>query len=59
VKLVRSGSTFSGDISEDGTTWTQTGTDLKIDMPAKFFSGLAVTEAIVTALNCTPLILSR
>ena len=43
VKLVRSGSTFSGYISEDGTTWTQTGTELKLDMPAKIFTGLAVT----------------
>ena len=43
VKLVRSNNTFSGYISEDGTTWTQTGTDLKIDMPAKMFAGLAVT----------------
>jgi hypothetical protein len=43
VKLVRSGSIFSGYISEDGTTWTQTGTDLKLDMPTKIFAGLAVT----------------
>lgn len=43
VKLVRSGNTFNGYMSEDGTTWTQTGTDLKLDMPAKIFAGLAVT----------------
>lgn len=43
VKLVRSGNTFSGYISEDGQTWMQTGTELKIDMPAKMFAGLAVT----------------
>jgi|GEM_PF-2832669 len=43
VKLVRSGNTFTGYMSEDGQTWTQTGTDLKIDMPAKIVAGLAVT----------------
>ena len=43
VKLVRSGNTFTGYISEDGQNWTQTGTELKIDMPAKIFAGLAVT----------------
>ena len=42
-EVVRRGSTFSVYISEDGTTWTQTGTELKIDMPAKMFAGLAVT----------------
>jgi hypothetical protein len=43
VKLVRSNNTFTGYISEDGQTWTPTGTELKLDLPAKIFVGLAVT----------------
>ena len=43
VKLVRSNNTFTGSMSVDGQNWTQTGTELKLDMPAKIFAGLAVT----------------
>ncbi|MGB2717933.1 MAG: Ig-like domain-containing protein [Vicinamibacterales bacterium] len=43
VRLVRSGSTFSGYESTDGTNWTLIGTET-IDMPAGVYVGLAVTS---------------
>ena len=42
VKLVRSGSTFTGYCSPDGANWTQQGTTT-ITMPATVYVGLAVT----------------
>ena len=42
VKLVRNGSTFSGYISNDGTTWTLVGTST-VNMSSTVTIGLAVT----------------
>jgi len=42
VKLVRSGSTFSGYSSYDGLTWTQIGTSQTISMAQNVYIGLAV-----------------
>src|SRR5256885_3603398 len=43
VKLVRSGSTFSGYSSADGVTWTQLGGSLNISMAQNVYIGLAVS----------------
>lgn len=43
VKLVRTGNTFSGFMSEDGQNWTPAGTEVKLDVPAKMLVGLAVS----------------
>ena len=43
MKVLPLRTSFTGYMSEDGQTWTQTGTELKLDMPAKIFAGLAVT----------------
>jgi subtilisin family serine protease/regulation of enolase protein 1 (concanavalin A-like superfamily) len=43
VRIVRSGSTFTGYESNDGSTWTQTGT-VTLDLPATVYAGLAVTS---------------
>ncbi|HEY1252200.1 MAG TPA: right-handed parallel beta-helix repeat-containing protein [Thermoanaerobaculia bacterium] len=42
VKLVRSGSTFTGYASSDGSSWTQVGSD-SISMATSVFVGLALT----------------
>ncbi|MCI0498449.1 MAG: hypothetical protein L0Y36_02035 [Planctomycetales bacterium] len=44
VKLVRSGTTFSGFASPDGITWTQIGTNQTISMNTTIYIGLAVTS---------------
>jgi poly(hydroxyalkanoate) depolymerase family esterase len=44
VKLVRSGSTFTGYRSPDGTTWTQQGTSQSITMASTVYLGMAVTS---------------
>jgi FtsP/CotA-like multicopper oxidase with cupredoxin domain len=51
VKLVRSGSTISGFISADGTTWIQVGSDT-ITMASTIYVGLPVTSHDSTRL-CT------
>jgi regulation of enolase protein 1 (concanavalin A-like superfamily)/uncharacterized membrane protein len=43
VKLVRSGSNFSGYISADGTNWVQVGTAVTITMAQNVYIGLAVS----------------
>jgi YD repeat-containing protein len=50
VKLVRSGSTFSGYASPDGVNWTQVGTTQTITMATDVYVGLAVTNANSSAL---------
>jgi fibronectin type 3 domain-containing protein len=50
VKLVRSGSTFTGYVSADGTNWTLAGT-ITISMAANVYVGLAVTAHDNTQLN--------
>jgi hypothetical protein len=53
VKLVRSGSTFSGYASLDGVNWAQVGSSRTINMAQNVFIGLAVSannnSALVTA----------
>ena len=43
VRVVRSGNTFSGYFSANGTTWTLIGTST-VTMPAQVYVGLAVTS---------------
>jgi len=50
VRLVRSGSTFTGFSSADGVTWTQVGT-ISVTMAANALEGLSVTAHDNTALN--------
>ncbi|HXF10828.1 MAG TPA: RICIN domain-containing protein [Desulfuromonadaceae bacterium] len=50
VKLVRSGSTFTGSYSADGSTWTQFAST-NVTMAASTFAGLAVTAHNNAALN--------
>jgi hypothetical protein len=51
VRLVRSGSSFTGYWSDDGFTWNQVGDPVSIDMPDAVFAGLAVTAHDNTVLN--------
>ena len=44
VKLVRSGSSFTGYVSTDGSTWTQVGSPAIITMGTSIFVGLLVTS---------------
>ncbi len=44
VKLIRSGNTFSGYESPDGSAWTQVGSDVTISMATDVYVGLAVTS---------------
>ena len=44
VKLVRSGSTFSGYASQDGVDWTQVGSNVTISMAQNVYVGLAVSS---------------
>jgi hypothetical protein len=44
VKMVRSGTSFSGYTSSDGITWTQRGTTQSISIPAIVKAGMAVTS---------------
>ncbi|GCE12262.1 hypothetical protein [Tengunoibacter tsumagoiensis] len=50
VKLVRSGTTFTGSISSDGSTWTQIGSDT-VTMGSNAYVGLAVTAHNSSLLN--------
>jgi regulation of enolase protein 1 (concanavalin A-like superfamily)/uncharacterized protein (DUF2141 family) len=50
VKVVRSGSTFTGFQSTDGTTWVQVGSDT-ISMSGTVYIGLALSAHNNTALN--------
>jgi beta-xylosidase len=50
LKLVRSGNTFSGYLSTDGSTWTQVGTNQTVTMAANVYIGLAVNSATNSAL---------
>jgi hypothetical protein len=50
VRLVRSGNTFTGFASADGTTWTQVGT-ISVTMAGSVQAGLAVTSHNTAALN--------
>jgi len=50
VKLARSGSTLTGFVSSDGTTWTPVGTDT-VPMAATVYVGLAVTAHNNALLN--------
>jgi RHS repeat-associated protein len=50
VKVVRSGSTFSGYVSPDGNNWTQMGSSETITMAQSVYIGLAVTSANTSAL---------
>jgi RHS repeat-associated protein len=50
VKLVRSGNTFSGYQSPDGTTWTQIGTNQTVTMVPNVYVGLAVSSGNSTNL---------
>ena len=52
VKLVRSGSTFTGYLSANGTTWTQEGSPASITMGSTVYIGLAVCSHDSKAL-CT------
>jgi len=50
VRLVRSGSTFTGFSSADGVTWTQVGT-ISVTMASGVQAGLSVTSHNTAALN--------
>jgi hypothetical protein len=50
VRLVRSGNTFTGYASADGTSWTQVGS-VSVTMAASALEGLAVTAHNNTQLN--------
>jgi len=50
VKLVRSGSTFTGYTSPDGANWTQLG-QVSVSMAAPVLAGLAVTSNVAASLN--------
>ena len=50
VKLVRSGSTFTGSISSDGVTWTPVDSGI-VSMPANVFIGLAGSSHITSTIN--------
>ncbi len=51
LKLVRSGGTFSGYYSANGTNWTQVGSTQTISMQQNVYVGLAVTSESNTALT--------
>ena len=50
VKLVRSGNTFTGYVSSDGTTWTQVGSTT-VSMASNIYVGLALTAHNNSVLN--------
>ncbi|GCE15862.1 hypothetical protein [Tengunoibacter tsumagoiensis] len=50
VRLVRSGTTFTGSISSDGSIWTQIGSDT-VTMGSSAYVGLAVTAHNSSLLN--------
>jgi len=50
VKLSRSGNTFTGYVSADGTYWTQIGTSQVITMATNVFIGMAVSSQSIGSL---------
>jgi hypothetical protein len=52
VRVVRSGNSFSGYMSTNGTTWTQVGASQTISMGTNTYMGMAVTSRTNTVL-CT------
>jgi len=50
VKLSRSGNTFTGYVSADGTYWTQIGTSQTITMATNVFIGMAVSSQSIGSL---------
>ena len=53
VKLVRSGSTFTGYTAPDGVNWTQVGTTQTISMAQNVYIGLAVSSDTTSSLSAT------
>ncbi|MGH9725691.1 MAG: IPT/TIG domain-containing protein, partial [Candidatus Acidiferrales bacterium] len=51
VKVVRSGSTFSGYVSSDGVNWVQIGTSQTITMAQNVYVGLAVSGNSTSSLE--------
>jgi RHS repeat-associated protein len=51
VRLVRSGSTFTGYTAPDGVNWTQVGTTQTISMAQNVFIGLAVSSGTASSLS--------
>jgi endoglucanase len=49
VRLVRSGNSFAGSVSDNGTTWTSVGT-ATVSMPGDVLAGLAVTSHVAGTL---------
>ena len=45
VKVTRTGNSFSGFVSADGTSWTQVGATQTINMAANMYMGLAVSSS--------------
>lgn len=50
VKVVRSGNSFSGYVSTNGTSWTQLGSTQTISMATNFYVGLVVTSGSTSSL---------
>jgi regulation of enolase protein 1 (concanavalin A-like superfamily) len=50
VKVVRSGSTFSGYMSSDGVNWVQVGTSQTINMATNVYVGLGVSDNNTSSL---------
>ncbi|PYU79252.1 MAG: hypothetical protein DMG50_24450, partial [Acidobacteria bacterium] len=50
VKLVRSGSTFTGYVSPDGVNWVQSGTSVTVNMAQNVYVGLLVSSTYTTTL---------
>ncbi len=55
IKLVRSGTSFSGYYSSNGTTWTQLGTAMTIPLSSDMLAGMAVSAVNNSALNTSTL----
>ena len=53
VRVVRSGSSFTGYTSSDGVNWTQAGTSQTITMAQNVYMGLAVAGSTSTAYTAT------
>ena len=51
VRLVRSGSTFTGYTAPDGVNWTQVGTTQTISMAQNVYIGLAVSSGTTSSLS--------
>jgi glucosylceramidase len=55
LKLVRSGTSFSGYYSSDGSSWTQLGAAITIPLPNDMLAGMAVSAVNNSALNSSTL----